>query len=717
MTELSNELRLDHPLKFGNARKADVLNRLQFATSVSSVLKRVSKDAGLVVAVEGAWGCGKTSLLAILEELLNDELPEQKPIVVHFNPWLIGDRDALLRQFLASIAKEVKLADHAKAGKRVAKELKTYSKAFDVLKLIPGAEPWASMVKSVVESMGDATDSVFDYKTPDIEARKQALEKALQNFPRRIVVMVDDIDRLFPSEAFEMVRIVKAVGDLPNIGYVLAWDPSYVGAALENLDVPFAATYLDKVVQVRLPIPPLSFQMRVELMNQGLNRLPQDAHKKYFANGDERLALMFHEGLAELMEQPRDVVRLFDVAQSIEVGLRGEVHLADIIALACLMTKAPKVYELLCRVPQAFVGRRPGNQNAYEDTKDVLERYAAVLTSTIDSCAAPNAIRTLVHWLFPQVAQSNDVVGFARTVFTEGHLAHPERLLVALHQSALPSGVQLAQVRQFLLQPETRTEIGASLDQSTCKEFVEHIGDMAEGMADDFSFDAEELVIAVSRIVDTAPFIQRAKQRQSVWDLRASRTALGAIEQVAKNIEPGKVHDLVERIITDPFGLSVAAELVSRIFLAEEKSENRFLKLPDEKKKAVILLFAQNIVEAARTGAIFDKVSLDIILWVASRSAPEHCGAIFRSFLRHRDGLDKFAEAFLRNGFDSRKGQVYGFPEDMESLSSFVSLEEFQNYAKQRLEDDAITYPVKAAWRAITEGRKIYGADGTFYET
>jgi predicted KAP-like P-loop ATPase len=190
---------------------ADALHRTSFARSVTDVLKRVSPEAGLVASLEGAWGSGKTSLLAMLEDLIEEEPEATRPVVVHFNPWLIGDRDALLRQFFASIAKAVRLTDHAKEGKRVAKELKTYSKAFDVLKLIPGAEPWASIVKSVVESMGNATEAVADYKTPDIEARKEALEQALRKFPRRIVVFVDDIDRLFPAEAFEMVRIVKAV--------------------------------------------------------------------------------------------------------------------------------------------------------------------------------------------------------------------------------------------------------------------------------------------------------------------------------------------------------------------------------------------------------------------------------------------------------------------------------------------------------------------------
>ena len=267
------DLRLDRPLQLGEALAGDLLDRAGFTTRVTDVLRRISSEIGLVISIEGAWGSGKTSLLAMLEELLNAEPSEQRAVIVHFNPWLIGDRDALLRQFLASIAKAVKLTDHTKEGRRVAKELKTYSKAFDVLKLLPGAEPWASIIKSVVESVSNASEAVFNYKTPDIEARKVALENALHQFPQRIVVLLDDLDRLYPAEAYEMVRIIKAVGDLPNVGYVLAWDEKYVSAALDKLNVPFAATYLDKVVQVRLPVPPLSFPQRIALMNKALGRL------------------------------------------------------------------------------------------------------------------------------------------------------------------------------------------------------------------------------------------------------------------------------------------------------------------------------------------------------------------------------------------------------------------------------------------------------------
>jgi predicted KAP-like P-loop ATPase len=294
------------------------------------------------------------------------------PIIVHFNPWLVGDRDALLRHFLSKIAAEVKLADHAADGKKVARELKAYGKVFDFIKLVPGAEPWASLVKTVIESAGETVDSVASYKTPDVEARKEKVEDALRRFGRPIIVFIDDIDRLFPLEVFEMVRIVKAVGDLPNVGYVLAWDPEYVSDALKAANVPRSETYLDKVVQVRLPLPAISLEARGVLINEALSRLHPDADKVYFANAQDRLGMLYYSGLREMLEQPRDYARVFNTVALIEPALRGEVVLADIIGLAALMVRAPRVYELVRKEPRWFAGPLPGDHGLFNDLAPVI---------------------------------------------------------------------------------------------------------------------------------------------------------------------------------------------------------------------------------------------------------------------------------------------------------------------------------------------------------
>jgi predicted KAP-like P-loop ATPase len=425
---------LDKPLLGSEVLKDDKLGRAPFARTVTKVLERVSGASGLVVSIEGAWGSGKTTTLSIVEALLQGEPAEVRPVIVHFNPWLVGDRDALLRQFLSKVASEVKLGDPSKDGKRVAKELKTYAKAFDVLKLIPGAEPWASIVKSVVDSMGDAVGSVADYKTPDIEVRKQAVAERLSKFSRRIIVFVDDIDRLFPLEVFEMVRIIKAVGDLPNVGYVVAWDPKYVREALSSANVPVAGTYLDKIVQVRMPLPALSSSARTRLINDAIESLPQEALKEHFQNNADRLSLVYYRGLRDLLEQPRDVLRAFAAVRTVEPSLRGEVALSDIIGLCALMVTASEVFELLKNQPEIFVGNKIGVRLQLKKRESLIAAGNDARNQAIAACRSPSAVRELVQFLFPLVAEAEGETPWP-TRFRDGHLSNPDRLAVALQHS------------------------------------------------------------------------------------------------------------------------------------------------------------------------------------------------------------------------------------------------------------------------------------------
>lgn len=708
-------LRIDRPLQAGNALDADALGRRSFASRVTAVLERVSPEAGLVVSVEGAWGCGKTSLLAMVEELLDSTSENQRAVVVHFNPWLIGDRDALLRQFLASIAKAVKLTDHAKEGKRVAKELKTYAKAFDVLKLIPGAEPWASIVKSVVESVGDASEAVFDHKTPDIEARKQDLERALRKFPRRIVVLIDDLDRLYPAEVYEMVRIIKAVGDLPNVGYVLAWDEKFVSAALENLNVPYAAAYLDKVVQVRLPVPPLSFAQRVTQMNQGLARLSDEARERYFPNGDDRHGLVFHHGLSELMEHPRDVVRLFDVVMSIEPELRGEVHLADLIGLAALMVKAPSVFALLRRTPQAFVGRRPGTRAMFESTEEVIKACTEERNTAIAECGNPSAVRHLVHYLFPETAKADDEYAFDRVVFTEGHLGHPNRLSVALQLSTGLGDVSLVKVRRFLFQPAEREGIAAGLDEESCAPFLDCLGSVVATLGDDVELDVEPLAIALARLIEKPPFVSRARNRNEVFLATAQELAHSAIKAVAQRIAPEAAAAMAEKLIGDAEALSVAVDVAFSSYVEDKKDEapDHRVRAGRESKARTLPELSKNLEQAAASGMLFDKVDPGRILWFASVLVPVRCKALFRVIQKKDPSLDHFVLGLMGGGSDSVKGRYYAIPREVERVEKYVAIDALKQHAAERLKDETLGYPARAAWRAVAEGKAVYGKDGS----
>lgn len=709
--EQSVELGFDRPLSSDSALKDDKLGRTGFARAAVDTLGWVGSTAGFVLSIEGAWGSGKTSTLAMMQALLQAQ--KRAPVIVHFNPWLVGDRDALLRHFLSKIAAAVKLADQAANGKKVARELKAYAKVFELIKLVPGAEPWASLIKTVIESAGETVDSVATYKTPDIEVRKSKVEEALRKFGRPIIVFIDDIDRLFPLEVFEMVRIIKAVGDLSNVGYVLAWDPAYISEALNAANVPRAEHYLDKIVQVRLPLPAIGLEARGVLINNALARLHLDAHKTYFANDGDRLGMLYFSGLRELLEQPRDIARVFNTVAVIEPALRGEVVLADIIGFAALMVKAPRVFDLLRKEPRWFVGRLPGDHALLKKNEELLKGGAQHREEAFGTCSMPSAVRQMVHQLFPQTAKADDEFTVGSVLDVEGHIAAPARLLVALQMHISGSDVSLVLARRYLLHADQRDDVARGLTPQNCLDFMECLGDVAQSTAANGVGEVEQLCVDIARLADTEPYPTRSNDRSGFFKLPAENVAVRAIRLVVKSASPDRSSAIAERIVSEPQALTVAMELFVRSFLVE-RDDGEGLRCSPAAESRLASKLAKNVLEAAKSGKLLSTCNPGYVLWNLNRVAKGECPKVLAALRLVDPSLDSFALAILSDRFDSMKGQSFSLPTDRSNLEAYCPLDKFKEHAQGRLADATLTLPALAAWRSVVEEKRIYGVDGSY---
>lgn len=712
MTTQDSQIDFDQPLATGSSLAKDILSRASFAKAAAGALQKVTSVNGFVLSVEGAWGSGKTSTLAMIEDLLQQTSEEVRPVIVDFNPWLVGERDALLRQFLARISKAIALSDHAKAGKRVAKEIKSYAKVFDIVKLIPGAEPWTSIIKAVFESVGESAGSIAEYKTPDIEQHKQRVALALREYPRPIIVFIDDIDRLFPLEVFEMIRIIKAVGDLPNLGYVLAWDPAYVAEALKSVNVPQAETYLDKIVQVRMPLPSISLSARGRLINDALASIDPEALKSRFKDDESRLSSLYFAGLRELLEQPRDVTRVFNTVRVIEPSIRGEVNFADIVGLAALMVKAMPIFELLRKSPSYFVGRMAHDNGLAEKSDDLVKSGTDERNAAFNACKWPLQVRRVVQFLFPMVAKADDEFSFGRVSDVEGHLAHPARLLVALQLSISSADVSLRGARTYLYHANERDAITDILTAENCLEFMETLGDVAQSSDGKNIGDLIALCLSIAALADRNPFLVRSRSRDQVFVHRSENVALRAIDNVVRAVDPSKGNEIAERIIQSKPALTVAAELVRRSYLGDEDKRTEPVIATSNVKETALGTFAANVLGACTTINIFATANPGFVLWILARAAPDTCSGVFDALKAVDPTLDSFALEFLRHSFDSSKGQTYCLPKDIALLTPYYPLEAFKEHAELRVANCDLEYPVRAAWRSVIEGKALYGVDG-----
>jgi predicted KAP-like P-loop ATPase len=150
-----------------------------------------------------------------------------------------------------------------------------------------------------------------------------------------------------------------------------------VGNALKGHNIDRPDAYLDKVVQTRLSLPLIQEEDLLRLINREFDALPKDATKEHFSAQQERVSSIYYSGLRHLLETPRDIKRLFNRLRFVEPGCRGEVNIADLLGLETIAIKAPSVYELLKRAPEAYLGQEVGTTIVLKDPKETIQQYKA----------------------------------------------------------------------------------------------------------------------------------------------------------------------------------------------------------------------------------------------------------------------------------------------------------------------------------------------------
>lgn len=81
-----------------SSREDDKLNRRNFAESLAKAITYYKNDNCLTISLMGKWGSGKTSIINMVTDYLNNE-SESENIIIHFDPWYFSNKDNLLFQF------------------------------------------------------------------------------------------------------------------------------------------------------------------------------------------------------------------------------------------------------------------------------------------------------------------------------------------------------------------------------------------------------------------------------------------------------------------------------------------------------------------------------------------------------------------------------------------------------------------------------------------
>jgi len=227
----------------------DLLDRGEMINGLVSLIVR---ERPSVIALTGRYGDGKTSILNLTVGELKKRDIDQRPIIVRFSPWLPGNSNALVMSLLTSITAEIR-RDYVVPG--LSKSALQYGKT--VLNMIPKA----ALIKDLLADMSQQ------------ESIKQ-LTKFIAQMPRRILVILDDLDRMQPRELEVVLKILRGSEDLSSVTFLCSFDEIELALILKSTRrFQDTGRFLKKFFQVNVAVPQIDSAKLKELFQAEMARI------------------------------------------------------------------------------------------------------------------------------------------------------------------------------------------------------------------------------------------------------------------------------------------------------------------------------------------------------------------------------------------------------------------------------------------------------------
>ena len=373
----------------------DELNRGSFAESLAKTLVQYSFPSSLTIGLYGEWGSGKTSLLNMVFE--NVERIDDSVVVLRFNPWLCSDPKQLVTQFFKQMATAIKLK---KSITDKAWELiDQYADILGATSVIPVAgEIVAAFTKVLTKKAVEETKE----RTNDLQESKNQIIKKLRDEKIKIIVSIDDIDRLSEEEIVAVFQLVKSLADFPNTIYVLAFDYDVVVRALGKVQHGDGKEYLEKIVQVPFEIPAPNIDDIHEALFSKLNGILGDIPEEDWDK--ETWGELFQQGIKNYIRSIRDVIRYTNVFSLKYELLKNETSAADLLGLTCLQVFEPTVYSKLPSYKDILCGeRRSFSHERQKEAEEKVERAINRIAPDDGSVTDLEATKNILGTLFPGI--------------------------------------------------------------------------------------------------------------------------------------------------------------------------------------------------------------------------------------------------------------------------------------------------------------------------
>jgi predicted KAP-like P-loop ATPase len=382
----------DYPI---SKEEQDQLRRAPLAKRVAEIINAFEGKESFVIGIEGPWGAGKTSFI----NLILNNLEKDKVEHLVFNPWNFSDETSLLRDFFVQLSQSLE----GIVGKKIAKRMRGYAARIADIDL--GVSLYGVSINPL---------KWFGWFAGDLSLNgvRRDLDKDLSGLTKKIVVVIDDIDRLDQKETKLIFKLVKLTANFPNTIFILSYDREQVEKRISDKSAGIdGGDYLRKIVQIGFTLPIPDQEELRGILFKDLDKTIKNLYpsEEILKDKDEqsRWSDLLYHGFGDLFVTVRDIKRYISSLR-LDWSIVGtdNVNKIDFLGIEAIRVFAPRFYNAIPANEDLFIQslRRPRfAANEAKEAEMRRKRYEELLSELV-SPREREHISGICAQLFPQLS-------------------------------------------------------------------------------------------------------------------------------------------------------------------------------------------------------------------------------------------------------------------------------------------------------------------------
>ena len=308
------------------------------------------------IAINAPWGAGKTSFINLIIEEIGKKADYE---IIKFNPRNSKSVNHIQEDFFYTLASAL-----SKYDSRCSHTIKAYMVSLQL-----------------IDKSGVINKLVDFYSIWNKEDLKKTIEHTISSLKKKVLVVIDDFDRLTKEEILEVLKLIDKNAAFPNITFLTAYDKAQVNKILNPEYKPDDACFTDKYFyrEYSLPLHSLTFPYLINPLDRDL-RLSIDEKIRIKNNIAQHISI-FEKYITTIRDGKRFIGQFVDNYELV----REKVSLPDFLLVQLIKYGDDESYNAL-------------RQGEYTEHKSLIPKLLTLKKIALESTISP-----ILKELFPEL--------------------------------------------------------------------------------------------------------------------------------------------------------------------------------------------------------------------------------------------------------------------------------------------------------------------------